>query len=131
MGGLNAETAGNLLSGGQDIYNMVEDNKNLRDNYKQDHQRLLHEQQLNREKKTNILEQNLAARRARVAAMGISGDGSAAAEQYREAYNAHKDMAEDDYNYYNDAVKNRRDIRYKIRKIAVNGTIDGTESLLK
>ena len=73
MGGLNAETAGNLLSGGQDIYNMVEDNKNLRDNYKQDHQRLLHEQQLNREKKTNILEQNLAARRARVAAMGISG----------------------------------------------------------
>ena len=61
MGGLNAETAGNLLSGGQDIYNMVEDNKNLRDNYKQDHQRLLHEQQLNREKKTNILEQNLAA----------------------------------------------------------------------
>ena len=76
MGGLNAETAGNLLSGGQDIYNMVEDNKNLRDNYKQDHQRLLHEQQLNREKKTNILEQNLAARRARVAAMGISGDGS-------------------------------------------------------
>lgn len=43
----------------QDIYNMVEDNKNLRDNYKQDHQRLLHEQQLNREKKTNILEQNL------------------------------------------------------------------------
>ena len=27
MGGLNAETAGNLLSGGQDIYNMVEDNK--------------------------------------------------------------------------------------------------------
>ena len=82
MGGLNAETAGNLLSGGQDIYNMVEDNKNLRDNYKQDHQRLLHEQQLNREKKTNILEQNLAARRARVAAMGISGDGSAAAEQY-------------------------------------------------
>ena len=114
MGGLNAETAGNLLSGGQDIYNMVEDNKNLRDNYKQDHQRLLHEQQLNREKKTNILEQNLAARRARVA-----------------AYNAHKDMAEDDYNYYNDAVKNRRDIRYKIRKNAVNGTIDGTESLLK
>lgn len=110
---------------------MVEDNKNLRDNYKQDHQRLLHEQQLNREKKTNILEQNLAARRARVAAMGISGDGSAAAEQYREAYNAHKDMAEDDYNYYNDAVKNRRDIRYKIRKNAVNGTIDGTESLLK
>ena len=123
MGGLNAETAGNLLSGGQDIYNMVEDNKNLRDNYKQDHQRLLHEQQLNREKKTNILEQNLAARRARVAAMGISGDGSAAA--------AHKDMTEDDYNYYNDAVKNRRDIRYKIRKNAVNGTIDGTESLLK
>ena len=92
MGGLNAETAGNLLSGGQDIYNMVEDNKNLRDNYKQDHQRLLHEQQLNREKKTNILEQNLAARRARVAAMGISGDGSAAAEQYREAYNAHITM---------------------------------------
>ena len=27
--------------------------------------------------------------------------------------------------------KNRRDIRYKIRKNAVNGTIDGTESLLK
>ena len=40
-------------------------------------------------------------------------------------------MTEDDYNYYNDAVKNRRDIRYKIRKNAVNGTIDGTESLLK
>mgnify|MGYP000534271278 CR=1 FL=1 len=46
MGGLNAETAGNLLSGGQDIYNMVEDNKNLRDNYKQDRQRPLHIRQV-------------------------------------------------------------------------------------
>ena len=33
MGGLNAETAGNLLSGGQDIYNMVEDNKKDQEKY--------------------------------------------------------------------------------------------------
>ncbi len=122
---------GGFAESSQKIYNMVEDNKNLRGNYKQEHQRLLHEQQVNRQKKTNILEQNLAERRARVAAMGISNDGSAAAEQSREAYNAHKDMAEDDYNYYNDSVKNRRDVRYKIRRNAVNGTLDATQSLLK
>ena len=122
---------GGLAESGQKIYNMVEDNKNLRGNYKQEHQRLLHEQQVNTQKKTNILEQNLAERRARVAAMGISNDGSAMAEQNRESYNAHKDMAEDDYNYYNDSFKKRRDIRYKIRSNAVNGSIDATESLLK
>ena len=122
---------GGFAESSQKIYNMVEDNKNLRGNYKQEHQRLLHEQQVNRQKKTNILEQNLAERRARVAAMGISNDGSAAAEQSREANKAHKDMAEDDYNYYNDSVKNRRDVRYKIRRNAVNGTLDATQSLLK
>ena len=122
---------GGLAESGQKIYNMVEDNKNLRGNYKQEHQRLLHEQQVNTQKKTNILEQNLAERRARVAAMGISNDGSAMAEQNRESYNAHKDRAEDVYNYYNDSVKKRRDIRYKIRSNAVNGSIDATESLLK
>ena len=54
MGGLNAETAGNLLSGGQDIYNMVEDNKNLRDNYKQDHQRLPRAQGIESKQSDNV-----------------------------------------------------------------------------
>jgi len=131
MGGLSQGVSGGGLGSIQQVYNMVENNKNLRDNYKQDHQRLLHEQQTNRQKKTNILEQNLAERRARVAAMGISNDGSAAAEQNREAYNAYKDMAEDDYNYYNDSVKNRRNIRSKIRSNAVNGTINAMQNLLR
>lgn len=131
MGGMSAKGASGGLSATQDIYNMVEDNKNLRENYKQDHQLLLHDQQVNREKKTNILEQNLAGRRARVAAMGMTNDGSAEAEQNRVSYEARKDMAEDDYGYYNDSVKNRRNIRYKIRKNAVNGVMDATNSLLK
>ena len=119
------------LSSAQDLYNMTEDNRNIRKNYVIQQNQLAHEQQANREKKTNILEENLAKRRARVAAMGLSGDGSALAEQQREAYQGYKDIAEDDYNYYQQYKTNRANTKYKIRSNAVNGILNATQSLLK
>ena len=119
------------LSSAQDLYNMVEDNRNMQKNYTMQQNQLAHEQQANREKKTNILEENLAKRRARVAAMGMSGDGSALAEQQREAYEGYKDIAEDDYNYYNKYKTNKINTKYKIRSNTVNGLFNATQSLLK
>ena len=55
---------GGLMSAGQELYNTVEDNRNLQKNYKLEQNKLVHDQQANRERKTNILEQNLAQRRA-------------------------------------------------------------------
>ena len=125
------ENASKGLSSIQNLYNMVEDNRNMQKNYKLEQNKLVHNQQANRERKTNILEQNLATRRARVAAMGLSGDGSAAAEQNREAYQGYKDIAEDDYNYYNQYKTNKINTKYKIRSNTVNGFMDATQSLLK
>lgn len=132
MGGLmTLENTSKGLSSIQDLYNTVEDNKNIRKNYILEQNKLAHEQQANRAKKTNILEENLAQRRARVAAMGLSGDGSALAEQQREAYQGYKDIAEDDYNYYNQYKTNKINTKYKIRSNAVNGILNATQSLLK
>lgn len=122
---------GGIMNAGQELYNMAEDNRNLQKNYVLEQNKLAHDQQANRERKTNILEQNLAQRRARVAAMGLSGDGSAAAEQNREAYQGYKDIAEDDYNYYNQYKTNKINTQYKIRKNAVNGLLNSAQSLLK
>ena len=122
---------GGIMNAGQELYNMAEDNRNLQKNYVLEQNKLAHDQQANRERKNNILEQNLAQRRARVAAMGLSGDGSAAAEQNREAYQGYKDIAEDDYNYYNQYKTNKINTQYKIRKNAVNGLLNSTQSLLK
>ncbi len=124
----NASKSTNII---QEAYNVVEDNKNLRDNYELSQNKLSHDQLANREKKKNILEENLAKRRARVAAMGMSGDGSALAEQQREAYEGYKDIAEDDYNYYHQYKTNRVNTKYKIRSNAVNGIFNATQSLLK
>ena len=122
---------GGIMNAGQELYNMAEDNRNLQKNYVLEQNKLAHDQQANRERKTNILEQNLAQRRARVAAMGLSGDGSAVAEQNREAYQGYKDIAEDDYNYYNQYKTNKINTQYKIRKNAVNGLLNSAQSLLK
>ena len=128
---MTAKAMSNSLSSTQDIYNMIEDNKNLRDNYKLQQNQLVHKQRANHEAKQNLLEENLAKRRARVAAMGMSGDGSALAEQNREAYEGYKDIAEDDYDYYQQYKTNRTNTKYKIRSNTVNGLFDATQSLLK
>ena len=129
MGGY-ASGGNKVIDSGLKIYNMVEDNKQLRRNYNHEQQMLLAEQRQNRQNKTNILEKNLANRRARVAAMGISGDGSAAVGQYQMAYEGQRNMAIDDYNYYNRSLQRRRNARYTTRKNLVNGIGEATQSLL-
>ena len=96
---MTAQNASKGASSTQEIYNMIEDNKNLRDNYELNQYNLVHKQRSNHLKKQNILEENLAKRRARVAAMGMSDDGSASAEQKREAYEGYKDIADSCYLY--------------------------------
>lgn len=128
---MTAQNTSKGTSATQDLYNMVEDNKNLRDNYELKQYDLVHKQYANHQAKQNILEENLAKRRARVAAMGMSGDGSALAEQNREAYEGYKDIAEDDYDYYQQYKTNRTNTKYKIRSNAVNGIFNATQSLLK
>ena len=128
---MTAQNASKGASSTQEIYNMIEDNKNLRDNYELNQYNLVHKQRSNHLKKQNILEENLAKRRARVAAMGMSGDGSASAEQKREAYEGYKDIAEDDYDYYQQYKTNRVNTKYKIRSNALIGILNATQSLLK
>lgn len=120
---------GGVIDATKSVYNMVEDNRKMQKDYQHQNSQIAHQQQQNRRNKTNILEQQLAERRARIGAMGISHSGSAAAGQYRTAYEAQKDMAEDDYNYYDQAQQLRNDTRFKLRKNTVNGLMDATNSL--
>lgn len=119
---------GGVVDSTKSIYNMVENNKKLQKDYQHQNSLIAQQQRSNRQNKTNILEQQMAQRRARIGAMGISNSGSAAAEQYRVAYDAQREMAEDDYNYYQQARKLRGDTGFKLRTNTVNGLLDATGS---
>ena len=120
---------GGVIDSTQSIYNMVENNKKLQKDYQQQNSLIAQQQSSNRRNKTNILEQQMAQRRARIGAMGISHSGSAAAEQYRAAYDAQRDMADDDYNYYQQARKLRGDTSFKLRTNTVNGMLDASKGI--
>ncbi len=60
---------------------------------------LQNSQAVNQRNKKNILEEQLASRRARLGSMGISVGGSAVAQQQGLAKKAYEDIAQDDTKY--------------------------------
>ncbi len=76
---------------------------------------LKNSQEINRRNKKNILEEQLASRRARLGSMGISVGGSAVAGQQGLSRKIYEDIAQDDTRYderysdiYNDYQKRLR-----------------------
>lgn len=74
------------------------------------------QQLLNHQNKSNVLEEQLAARRARVGSMGISTTGSVAATNNKLIGDTYRDIALDD-EAYNDQYKSMNDeYKEKLRK---------------
>lgn len=88
-------------------------------------------QLLNMKKKKNLLEEKLAARRARIGALGISSDGSVAVSKQSLIQDTMDDIAEDDLAYssqYNEISDNYRE---KLRQTLLNEGSDLAGKVIK
>lgn len=88
-------------------------------------------QENSRRQKKNILEEQLAARRARLSSMGISSEGSGQAVQKRLINNAYTDIAEDDAEYDSRYSEIYKDYQSRVRNQILNGTLDIAGKVLK
>lgn len=66
---------------------------------KQNAKNIKYQMRLNETKKKNILEEQLASRRARIGSLGISSTGSAMASQNKIVGDTYKDIGLDNYSY--------------------------------
>lgn len=103
MGGLDAAAIGKLTAATVSLVNATQkDNKKI--NY------LSSDYQAGIRKKKNLLEQQLANRRANLGAMGISGSKSSAAVQERLARETYEDIEEDN-KVYQRQIENLQDAK--------------------
>lgn len=87
-------------------------------------------QSINQRNKKNILEEQLASRRARLGSMGVSVGGSAIAQQQGLARKAYEDIAQDDTKYkerYSEAYDN---YQTRLRQQLLN-TIETASKVIK
>lgn len=123
-------SAGGILSGigvGLTGYELM---KSHRDSKKQQKE-LRRLQLLNTQRKKNLLEERLAARRARIGSLGISSDGSVAASKQSLIQNTMDDIAEDDLAYSSQYDEISDNYRKKLRQTLLNEGSDLAGKVIK
>ncbi|MFV0627162.1 MAG: hypothetical protein ACK5N8_07425 [Alphaproteobacteria bacterium] len=89
------------------------------------------QQSINAAKKKNILEQQLAQRRAKVGSMGISSSGSSMAVQNRMVSDATKDISYDDYSADVAYSKTYNAYQARLRSQILGSSSDATSNYAK
>lgn len=89
------------------------------------------QQEVNRNRQKNILEEQLASRRARLGSMGISSSGSATASQNKMIEDAYNNIAEDDNLYNSKYSEFYNNYQSNLRKKIMDGALDATNKVLK
>lgn len=89
------------------------------------------QQEINRNRQKNILEEQLASRRARLGSMGISASGSATASQNKLIEDAYNNIAEDDNAYNEKYSQYYSDYQSNLRKKIIDGALEGADKVLK
>lgn len=115
MGGIGIATA---VSAGTTALNLM--NKMTSNNRQMKY--LEQQRQASAQQKKNLLEQQLATRRAGLGAMGVTSSKSAAAAQQRLAQETYEDIVEDNTKYRNQYANLRRDNQYNLLNTALSTT---------
>lgn len=125
--GLSASGVLSAIGLGLTAYQMIESERSNRKQLKA----IKRQQAINTQRKRNLLEERLAARRARVGSMGISSDGSVAASNRKLADDVINDIAADDEAFntqYSEVYDNYRE---KLRKNLIDGGMNLANKVLK
>lgn len=112
---------------GKGLNDLSKDKKNT----KQQLSLVRQQQENNRNKQKNILEEQLASRRARLGSMGISSSGSAAASHNKLIEDTYNNIAEDDNEYNNKYSEYYNNYQSNLRKKIMDGASDITNKVLK
>ena len=83
---------------------------------------LQQQRQASAQQKKNLLEQQLASRRAGLGAMGVTSSKSVAAAQQRLARETYDDIVEDNIKYRNQYENLRHDNQYNLLSTALSTT---------
>lgn len=94
-------------------------------------QNIRKQQLYNQQKKKNILEEQLATRRARIGGMGISSSGSVTAANNKLIDDIYQDIAEDDEAYNDDYSEVSNNYQTKLRKNLLDAGLGLTGKILK
>lgn len=104
--------------------------KSQRDSKKQ-LQQIRKEQLINQQNKSNILEQQLSTRRARLGSMGISSSGSAAVVNDKLINDTFTDIAQDDEAFRNQSESINDEYKEKLRKQYLSAGMGLTNKVIK
>lgn len=121
---------GTAIQGAKLGLNMI-DMENSKKNTNRQLLSIRQQQATNRNRQKNILEEQLASRRARIGSMGISASGSAMASQNRLVEDAYSNIAEDDNEYNLKYSQYYNDYQSNLRKKIMDGALEVTNKVLK
>lgn len=92
---------------------------------------LYFEQMQNQQRKKNILEEQLAKRRASLGSLGISASGSEEAVQSKMVEDVYKDIANEGMGYNNKYSQLRNQYKNENNQRLLNGVLSATNKLIK
>lgn len=124
MGGLNVSTLAKLGTTAVGLIGATQKNTTKMDS-------LALNQQANMRKRQNLLDQQLATRRANIGAMGIGNSKSAAAAQGRLAKDAYGEMAEDEMSYKKQYQSLQEENDRQIQQNILNSVLSTTGKIIK
>lgn len=124
MGGINLATVGKLGTATLSLLNTTQKN-NQKINY------LSKEQEANAAKRKNLLEQQLASRRAGLGAMGITSSRSAVAAQERLAKDAYDSIANDDLKYQQQYENLQAENDRKMQQTLLSSVLSASGKIIK
>lgn len=123
--GLGGITAG--LGIAMTAYDLLQSASNNRKQLK----KIRREQLLNHQNKTNVLEEQLAARRARVGSMGISTSGSVTAANKKLIGDTYNDIVTDDEAFNDQYSSFNNEYKEKLRKQYLNAGMGLANKVIK
>lgn len=122
MGGI-----GTAIGVGMTAVNLLNEANNQNKQLKQ----MQKEYQYNQQKRKNLLNEQLASRRASLSAMGLSSSKSAAAAQQREAKEGYDDLAYNQDNFEYNYSQKYREKENNLTSGLFNSIIDTTGKIIK
>lgn len=126
--------AGSAAGAGMTIYSALKgfgQNKSDTSEYNRQIKTLYAQQMQEQQRKQNILEEQLASRRARLGAMGITSTGSAEVSQGKMIDNVYQDISEDNEDYNNQYSQLNKEYNTKVRQRLLENVLGTTSKVIK